>query len=230
MDLYYSVEQRNGLLALVAGPGGWDALLRHLQGMAPDFELFKVSTEWADQVAPFPPLKAKGVFGDLLIHFPDGHDVPDRRDGGGHCGGLDADLDAAAGAAGVEVAARLGEVRALTRDADAKAGALLTATGILAAAAAVVGPGLGHAVAGVWVRVAVVAAGVGLVTAVLALLAVLAPRGGRPERWLALAPGQQLARVAAIAVRKQALLCVAVRALTVAVLAGAAAAVVMVAR
>jgi hypothetical protein len=71
VDLYYTAEQRNELLALVATPGGWDGLIQHLQTLCPAFDLFKVSMEWADyQVAPFPPLKAKGVFGDLLIHFP----------------------------------------------------------------------------------------------------------------------------------------------------------------
>lgn len=71
MDLYYTAERRSELLAMVARPNGWDALLEHLQALRPAFELYSVSTEWADyQVAPFPPLKARGVFGDILIHFP----------------------------------------------------------------------------------------------------------------------------------------------------------------
>ena len=75
MDLHYTLEQRSELLAMVARPngrpnGGWDALIEHLQTLAPDFELYAVSTEWAYcQAAPYVPLKARGVLGDVLIHF-----------------------------------------------------------------------------------------------------------------------------------------------------------------
>jgi hypothetical protein len=70
-DRHYTAAQRDELLAIVASPNGWDALIQHLQALCPAFDLYAVSMEWADhQAAPFPPLKARGVLGDLLIHFP----------------------------------------------------------------------------------------------------------------------------------------------------------------
>jgi hypothetical protein len=119
---------------------------------------------------------------------------------------------------------RLGEARELTRAADNKAAGLLAATGILTASAAVLlGPDLHTSgVAGAWGRAGAVVAGAGLVTALLALLAVLVPRGGHPSRWLTgrLGPEEQVIRVCAIAQTKHRLLWVAVHALIVAVLAG----------
>jgi len=115
-------------------------------------------------------------------------------------------------------AERLALAVALTGAADAKASGLLTATGVLAAAATLAsGP-----VSGWWPRAAVAVAAAALVTA---LLGVLAPRGGRPGTWLPVSdPAAELARVAGIADAKHTLLRVAVLALVVAVLAGACAA------
>lgn len=118
-----------------------------------------------------------------------------------------------------DVLGRLRWARELTRDADAKASGLMSGAGVLAAVAALAataGP-----VTGPGVRAGVAMAGAGLVVSLLAVLAVLIPRGGRPG-WVAMSdPALELVRVAAIVETKHRLLRVAVAALAVAVLAGA---------
>jgi hypothetical protein len=115
---------------------------------------------------------------------------------------------------------RLGVAQAATGAADAKAGHLLAATGVLAAAGGVWGAGVrwsGPALVLAWV------AGGALVVALVALLQV---RGGDPRSWLlpgVTAADDELAKLAGIVTVKHARLTLAVNALVVAVLAGAAA-------
>jgi hypothetical protein len=132
-------------------------------------------------------------------------------------------VSGAAGAGLRSAQERLAVARQVTRDLDGKAGGLLTATGVLSAVAAVLaGPAAGvTGLVGAWTRAGMAVAGMGLVTALVACLGVVIPRG-RPDRWLAgqLDPDDELARVTVIATSKHVLLRVAVLALVVAVATG----------
>ena len=101
---------------------------------------------------------------------------------------------------GASVVQRLEVARAMTLAADAKASGLLTAAGVLAAAGGVLAgsrSGGPVAVAGALVT------GPALVVALIALLLVLSPRGGRPGAWLpGLDPQIELARVSRIVAAK----------------------------
>jgi hypothetical protein len=118
---------------------------------------------------------------------------------------------------------RVGVAQAATGAADAKAGHLLAATGVLAAAGGVWGAGVRWSVPALvlaWV------AGGALVVALVALLQVLQVRGGDPRSWLlpgVTAADDELAKLAGIVTAKHTRLTLAVRALVVAVLTGAAA-------
>lgn len=118
---------------------------------------------------------------------------------------------------------RVGVAQAATGAADAKAGHLLTATGVLAAAGGLWGAGVrwsGPALVLAW------AAGGALVMALVALLQVLRVRGGDPRSWLLpglIAPGEELEKLTVIVAVKHARLSLAVNSLVVAVVAGAAA-------
>jgi hypothetical protein len=114
---------------------------------------------------------------------------------------------------------RLATAQALTASQDAKASAVLSAAGLWLTAGgvltAVARPhGLALVLAG--------AAGIGLVLAVLHLLAVLLPRGGSPATWLLQdqEPADELAKVAAIAGKKHRHLTSAIYALTGSVAGG----------
>lgn len=113
--------------------------------------------------------------------------------------------------------------RTATGAADAKAGHLLSAAGVLAAAGGLWGGGAR------WsgpVLVLAGVAGVGLVTALVSLLAVLAVRGWDPRSWLlpgAISAEVELERLVGIVALKHRWLRLAVRSLQVAVLVGAAA-------
>jgi hypothetical protein len=126
--------------------------------------------------------------------------------------GVNADLDR-----------RLGVAAAATGAADAKAGHLLAAAGVLAAAGGLWGAGArwsGPGLVLAWV------ASAALVVALVSLLQVLQVRGGDPRSWLlpgVIAADDELTKLAGIVAAKHARLSVAVRALMVAVLAGAAA-------
>jgi len=118
---------------------------------------------------------------------------------------------------------RLPVARAVNRDADAKAAALLSGAGVLAAAGAVLATTCDTS--GLLATTAASGAGAALTGGLVMLLLVLLPRGGTPAAWLqVIDPVRELDQVTQIAARKHQLLRHAVMFLLAAVALGAAAA------